>query len=115
MDKESTLSELERLRDEAYGLRDKPPLSGEFHRWNTQALETVTQICGPNSEEAKHLQKIRFKIGGVRRFERKVQTAIEKELQETHNIEKLQANYYRQALSDAAELLQSIIMKLRDQ
>ena len=69
-------------------------------------------ICGLDSEEAKGIQGLRFRIGGTRTFHIRAQSDLEDQLGGEREIKIVRNNAYAAHLERAADKLQEIIHSL---
>lgn len=107
------IAQMERLKEKAYALGDRPPLGEDFSRWQRTAIAAATRACGFRFEEVQFFQNLRFKIGHVHRFARNTGKSIEDQLEVSFVSRNVDQGYYRNAMAEAAERLLAIILSLK--
>lgn len=107
------IAQLEALKEEAYALGDNPPLREDFSRWQRTTIAAVSRACGSQSEEVQFFRNLRFRVGRIRRFANNTSKLIEDRLDVSFINRKVDHDYYRAAMAEAAERLLTIILSLR--
>ena len=107
------IAALERLREEAFQLRDKAPLDNDFRRWHKQVLDILRKLCGPHAPEVKEIENIRFKHGATSQFTRRILKRCREWIGDGIPVESVEDNIYRQTLADAADTILSVIKSLK--
>jgi hypothetical protein len=108
----------EHLRDQALALQTQPRLSPTFQQWHRDVLDTLEQAFGLDSSERRECQRMRFVLDPD--VQHRGQERLRAELWERFNtripetFEMPQDCYYQQRLTEAAEFITSIILKLRN-
>ena len=106
----------EHLRDRALALQARPRLGPSFHQWHRDVLDTLEQAFGLDLSERREFRRMRFVLDPD--VQHRGQERLRAELWERFNIripetfEMPQDCYYQQRLTEAAEFITSIILKL---
>jgi len=107
LDKPNAIALLEHLRGQCSSLLSLPRLGGDFYQWYLDVLAALERIFGADSNERSEFQRIEFGINPEMLCRTRALLALPDDIEIPEDL------YYKKRLSEAQEVLFTMILTLK--